>query len=226
MARKLYVDPYSSDPILTKRLNHVAWVMFSARMAVDTAMMAVPGSMLITATEFTDDLVYQTPKADLVLLVEKKLGTFGMPKEEIAAFSHNSAIPLSLQVSAVHQLERLGAIPGRRAAAVALGNVMTEYQARFLVTSLSMLTQWNQQRSPITKIQVAGVLVAHDQNGAAIMPAPVDYVSWTSRIAGFATNPQVLGAQNRVLWITGKITPLAQQQLMANGWTLQAGSQL
>jgi hypothetical protein len=200
--------------------------MFSARMAVDTAMMAVPGSMLITATEFTDDLVYQTPKGDLVLLVEKKLNSFGLSKEEIAAFSHNSAIPLSLQVSAVHQLEGLGAIPGRRAAAVALGNVMTEYQARFLVTSLSMLAQWNQQRSPITKIQLAGVLVAHDQNGAAIMPAPVDYVSWTPRIAGFATNPQLLGTQNRVLWITGKITPLAQQQLTANGWTLQAGSQL
>jgi hypothetical protein len=226
LARKLHVDPYSSDPILTKRLNHVAWVMFSARMAVDTAMMAVPGSMLITATEFTDDLVYQTPKGDLVLLVEKKLSRFGLSKEEIAAFSHNSAIPLSLQVSAVHQLEGLGAIPGRRAAAVALGNVMTEYQARFLVTSLSMLTHWNQQRSPITKIQLAGVLVAHDQNGAAIMPAPVDYVSWTPRIAGFATNPQLVGTQDRVLWITGKITPLAQQQLTANGWTLQAGSQL
>jgi hypothetical protein len=226
LARKLHVDPYSSDPILTKRLNHVAYVMFSARMAVKTAMMAVPGSILITATEFTDDLVYQTPRGDLILLVEKKLGSFGLSKEEIAAFSHNSSIPLSLQVTAVHQLEGLRAIPGRRAAAVALANVMTEYQARFLVTSLGMLGQWNEQRSPISKIQVAGVLVAHDQNGAAIMPAPVDYVSWTPRIAGFATNPQLLGIRNRVLWITGKMTPLAQQQLTANGWTVQAGSQL
>jgi hypothetical protein len=188
--------------------------------------MAVPGSILITGTEFTDDLVYQTPKGDLILLVEKKLTSFGLSKPEIAAFSHNSAIPLSLQVSAVHQLEGLGPIPGRRAAAVTLGNVMTEYQARFLVTSLSMLGQWNAQRSPITKIQLAGVLVGRDQNGAAIMPAPVDYVSWTPRIAGFATNPQLLGMQNRVIWISGKMTPLAQQQLIENGWTLQQGSQL
>jgi hypothetical protein len=109
---------------------------------------------------------------------------------------------------------------------VAIGNVMTEYQARFLVTSLSMLGQWSQQRSPITRIRVPGVLVARDQNGTSIMPAPVDYVSWTPRIAGFATNPQLLGMQNRVLWITGKMTPQARQQLAANGWTLQEGAQL
>jgi hypothetical protein len=116
LAKKLHVDPYSSDPILTKRLNHVAWVMFSARLMVDTAMsVAVPGSMLITGVEFTDDLVYQTPKADLVLLVEKKLRKMGFSDAEISAFSHNSAIPLSLQVTAVHNLESLGPISGRRA---------------------------------------------------------------------------------------------------------------
>ena len=226
LARKLHVDPYSSDPILTKRLNHVAWVMFSARMMINTAMMAVPGSIIITSAEFANDLVYETPRGDLILLVEKKLASFGLSKAEISAFSHNAAIPLSLQVTAMHELEGLGAIPGRRAAAVALGNVMTEYQARFLVSSLSMLAQWSQQRAPITKIKAPGVLIGYDQNGTVIMPAPVDYVSWTPRIAGFATDPQLLGSQSRVLWITGKMTPLASQQLTANGWTLQQGPQL
>jgi hypothetical protein len=222
LARKLHVDPYTSDPILKKKLNKVAWVMFSARLMVNTA---ISGSMLITGVEFTDDLVYQTPQGDLIILVEKKLQNIGLSKEEIAAFSHNSAIPLSLQVAAVHDLEGLGDIPGRRAAAVALGNVMTEYQARFLVTSLGMLAQWSQQKSPISGIQVPGVLVARDQNGTVIMPAPVDYISWTQRIAGFATDPQLLGLRNRVLWTTGKMTPLARQQLVTNGWTLREGTQ-
>jgi len=35
----------------------------------------------------------------------------------------------------------------------------------------------------------------------------------------------LLGLQNRVLWITGKMTPLARQQLIANGWTLRQGLQ-
>ncbi|HJU11494.1 MAG TPA: hypothetical protein VJ728_11485 [Candidatus Binataceae bacterium] len=224
LARKLHVDPYSSDPILTKKLNHVAWIMFTAHMMVDTAMsVAVPGSMLITGVQVTDDLIYQTPKADLILLVERKLRHIGLSSTEIAAFSHNNAIPLSLQVAAVRDLETLGPIRGRRSAAVALSNVVTEYQARFLVTSLRMLVQWSQQNSQIARIQVRGVLIGRDQDGTVIMPAPVDYVSWTPRIAGFATDPELLGLQNRVLWITGKMTPLARQQLTSNGWTLREG---
>jgi hypothetical protein len=223
LAHKLHVDPYSSDPILTKKLNHAAWVMFSARMTVDAAMMAVPGSMIISGVEITNDLVYQTPRADLIILVQKKLKSFGLSQEEIVAFSTNTAIPLSLQVDAVKDLEALGNIPGRRAAAVDLGNMMTEYQARFLVTSLHMFHQWSQQQSPITGIKAPGVLIARDQNGTVILPAPVDYLSWTPRIAGFATDPQFMAMHNRVLWITGKMTPLAHQQLTANGWNVREG---
>jgi hypothetical protein len=227
LARKLHVDPYSSDPILTKELNHMAWVMFSARVMVDTAVsVAVPSSMLITGVEFTDDLIYQTPKGDLILLVQKKLKNIGLSQEEIAAFTHNDAIPLSLQVTAVHTLETLGNIPGRRATAVALSGVITEYQARFIVTSLQMLAQWGQQNSPITSVRMIGPLLARDQKGTAVMPAPVDYISWTPRIAGFTTDPQLLSLQKRMLWTTGKMTPLARQQLVANGWTLREGAQL
>jgi hypothetical protein len=223
LAYKLHVDPYSSDPILTKKLNHAAWVMFSARMTVDAAMMAVPGSIIISGVEITNDLVYQTPRADLIILVQKKLKNFGLSQEEIVTFSTNTAIPLSLQVTAIKDLEALGDIQGRRAAAIAIGNMLTEYQARFLVTSLHMLAHWSQQNSPITRIQVPGVIVARDQNGTTILPAPVDYLSWTQRIAGFGTDPQFLGMQNRVIWITGQLTPLARQQLTANGWSVRQG---
>ena len=225
LAHKLHVDPYSSDPILTKKLNHAAWVMFSARMTVDAAMMVVPGSMIISGVEITNDLVYQTPRADLIILVQKKLKNLGLSQEEIVAFTSNNAIPLSLQVTAVKDLEALGDIPGRRAAAVDLGNMMTEYQARFIVSSLHMLAQWSQQRSHITRIQAPGVLVARDQNGASILPAPVDYLSWTERIAGFATDPELMRLRHRVLWIPGKMTPLARQQLAANGWSVREGEQ-
>ncbi len=225
LARKLHVDPYSSDPILTKKLNSVAWVMFSARLTVDAAMMAVPASIVITGVEFTDDLVYQKPKGDLIIFVQNKLKNMGLSQADIASFISNSAIPLSLQVSVVKDLEGLGDIPGRSASAVALGDVMTEYQARFLATSLRMLKQWGQQKSPIREIQVPGVLVARDQNGSVIVPAPVDYVSWTPRIAGFVTAPAMLGLRHRVLWIPAKMTPLARQQLQSNGWSIHESAQ-
>jgi hypothetical protein len=59
----------------------------------------------------------------------------------------------------------LGPIPGCRAAAVELSNVMTVYQALFLVTSLRMLDQWSHQNSPVNRIQVRGVLAGHARAG-------------------------------------------------------------
>ena len=226
LARKLHVDPYTTNPILKEKLNQMAWVMFSARVGVNAAVsVAVPGSMIITGVEFTNDLVYSTPKGDLVLLVEKKLKEMGCSEAEIAAFSHNAAISLSLQVSAVNDLESFGDIPGRRRVAVALGNVLTEYQAQFYVISIRMLAQWSQQKAPITNLGAPSVLIARDQNNTVILPAPVDYVSWTPRIAGFVTTPVLLAQQNRVLWIPAGMTPLAQQQLTGNGWTLHQSAQ-
>ena len=225
LARKLHVDPYTSNPILTKKLNKAAWIMFSARITVDAAMMAVPASIAISGVEFTNDLVYQTPKADLVLMVQNQLQNMGLSSVEVAGFTTNTAIPLSLQVTAIKDLQALGDIQGRHSTAVAIGNVMTEYQARFLVSSLHMFVQWGQQHSPITRIQNFGVLVGTDQNGTTIVPAPIDYLSWTQRVAGFATDPTLLAMPNRVLLIPPRMTQLAQQQLPANGWSVRSTAQ-
>jgi len=226
LAKKLNVDPYTTNPVLKEKLNSTAWVMFSARLAVNTAVsVAVPGSMIITGVEFTNDLVYSTPKGDLILQVEKKLQDMGCSQAEISTFTHNTAIPLSLQVSAVTDLESLSSIPGRREVAVALSNVLTEYQARFFVTSIRMLAQWSQQKAAIANLGAPSVVIARDQNNTVILPAPVDYVSWTPRIAGFVTTPALLALQNRVLWIPAGMTPLTQQQLTANGWTVHQSAQ-
>ena len=225
LARRLHVDPYTSNPILTRKLNKAAWIMFSARITVDAAMMAVPASIAISGVEFTNDLVYQTPKADLVLLVQNQLQNIGLSSVEIAAFTTNAAIPLSLQVSAVKDLQALGDIQGRHAAAVEIGNLLTEYQARFMVSSLRVLVQWGQKHSPITLIQNFGVLVGTDQNGTTVVPGPIDYLSWTPRIAGFATDRALLALPNRALLISPKMTPLARQQLSANGWSVRSGAQ-
>ena len=88
-----------------------------------------------------------------------------------------------------------------------------------------MMAAWSKQKSPLTGIAVPGPLIARDQKNDVIMTAPVDYVSWTPRIAGFATNSALLGLKNRVLWIPAKMTPLARQQLMGNGWSLQMSQQ-
>ena len=221
LAKKLGVDPYTSNPILAKKLDEIAWVSFAARLAVSTAIsVAVPGSMIITGLTTTDNLVWDTPRGDLIVRVETKLQEMNVPREQISAFSHNPAIPLSLQVAVVENLSRLAEVPGRGDVVVLMSSVMMESQARFLATSVRMLAAYHEKQKPITAVAAPGPLVGRDQEGALILPAPVDYVSWTERVAQFAQS-STLAAPQRSIWLTGKISPRASKEMTKLGWMLQ-----
>ena len=50
-----------------------------------------------------------------------------------------------------------------------------------------------------------------------MVPAVVDYVSWTERVAGFATRPD-LAAADRQIWIAGRLSARARQELSRLHW--------
>ncbi len=67
LARSVGVDPYTTNPILAKKLTDMAWVAFSARFTIQTAMsVLVPGSIALSAVTITNSTVYDTPPGDLV----------------------------------------------------------------------------------------------------------------------------------------------------------------
>ena len=51
------------------------------------------------------------------------------------------------------------------------------------------------------------------------MPAPVDYVSWTERIGGFAQRPDLKAARHGI-WLTGRISDIAERGFLGLGWKL------
>jgi hypothetical protein len=179
--------------------------------------------MIITGVRAADDLVWDKPRGDLIVWVETHLEKMNISKEQIASFTHNPAIPLSLQVAVVENLERLGNLPERDDVIALISAALTEYQTRFIATSLRMLAEYHENKAHITNIAALGPLAGRDQSGTLILAAPVDFVSWTPRIATFGKNPDFLAVPNRVLWITGKMSPLARQQFIANGWKIHEG---
>ena len=73
LAKGLAVDPYTTNPVLSKKLTDTAWVAFSGRLGVNLLVSAfVPGSTAISGLSFTHDLVYDTPAADLIVLNAKR----------------------------------------------------------------------------------------------------------------------------------------------------------
>ncbi len=227
LAKKLGVDPYTTNPVLAKKLDEIATTAFRARVGVNTAISVfVPASIILTGVRTMDNLVWDTPRGDLIVRVETKLREMKVPPEQVSAFMHNPAIPLSLQVAVVENLGRLAEVQGRGDVVWLAGNVETESQARFLATSVRMLANYHEKQKPITAMAAPGPLVARDQEGALILPAPVDYLSWTERVASFAKNPSFVAMPQRTLWIAGQMSPRAKKEFAANGWTVYEGKDL
>ncbi len=227
LAKKLGVALYTSNPILAKKLDEIASVAFYGRVGVNTAIsVAVPASMIITGVRTVDNLVWDTPRGDLIVRVDTKLQELKVPPEQAGLFTHNPALPLSLQVAVVENLSRLTEVSGRADVVGLLGSVTTESQARFLATAVCMLADYHEKKKPLTALAAPGLLIARDREGTLLLPAPVDYVSWTERVASFAKNPEFLAIPQRTLWITGKLSPRAKKELEATGWTVHEGIEL
>src|SRR5262245_14365096 len=67
LAKRLGVDPYTTNHVLAAKLDDIAWVTFSGRLGVSVVeTIVVPFSFALTATSATNDLVWDTKPADLL----------------------------------------------------------------------------------------------------------------------------------------------------------------
>jgi hypothetical protein len=66
--------------------------------------------------------------------------------------------------------------------------------------------------TPIARVRVAGTVLGETADGTLVVPAAVDYVSWTERVANFAERPDITGAKARRLWLAGKVSPRTRQE--------------
>jgi hypothetical protein len=226
LAKRLHVDPYTTNPILSKQLDEFAVVAFRAHVTVTTTMSVfVPGSMAITATRMVSHWVWDTPKADLIVHNQKRLEEMNVPAEAIKAFMHNQAFPLSVQTAFVEDLGRLSKVPGAINVVALAGTADSEDQARFLADTLDMLATYNQSHTPLAQVVARGTIVGRDRAGVIVVPAPVDYASWTRRTSYFANRPD-LTVPKRGVWLSGQMSPLAKKNFQALSWAVNERTKL
>jgi len=220
LAKKLHVDPYTTNPVLSKQLDDFALTAFRAHVGVTTTMSVfIPGSIAITATRVVSSWVWDTPKADLIVRDEKALQGLSVPETTIKKFMRNPVFPLSVQTAFINNLERLSGVPGSINAVTLASTVESEEQARFLTDAVGMLARYNQRETPITRLLVRRAILGKDRNGAIVVEAPVDYVSWTELVSSFAHQSD-LAAASRTIWLTGQLSPLSRKNFRSLGWTI------
>jgi len=157
-------------------------------------------------------------------LNEQKLRDMGLHDGVVRAMMNNPWYSLSVLTVYVNALERLQGVKGRDEVTKLAAGVATEDQARFIAESLQMLAHYHQTIAPLSTVAGSGPIVARDSGKAVVVPAPVDYVAWTERVAEFARRPD-LKAQQRGVWLTGEVSSRARREFTAAGWTVHEGVQ-
>ena len=96
LAKSLGVDPYTSNPVLSKKLTDMAWVAFSGRFGIQAAMSVfVPGSTVMSAVTITNSSVYDTPPGDLINAAQAIFAQTGASDAQVQALLKNSQYTLS-----------------------------------------------------------------------------------------------------------------------------------
>ena len=94
LAKQLHVDPYTTNPILSKQLDDFALRAFRAHIDVTTTMAVfIPSSTANTATRIVSTWVWDTPRSDLIVMNQNKLKDLHGPEQNVKVFMRNPAFP-------------------------------------------------------------------------------------------------------------------------------------
>jgi hypothetical protein len=223
LAKYLGVDPYTTNPALSQKLDGAAWAVWGGEFGPDQVIGFVPGGFALRFTrDWVSDLVWDMTPGDLRVRMEGQLKGLGVEQEPIDRFLRQKWFTNTIRLALADSLVALGPGPGRPDVIAWALTAESETQARFMAGSVAILARHHQTARPVARVRVDRTVLGETADGAVVVPAAVDYVSWTERVATFAGRPD-LRVKDRRLWLAGTLSPRARQELTARGWTITEG---
>jgi len=220
LAKSLGVDPYTSNEVLSEKLTSAAWVAFSGRFIIQTATsILVPYSMAMSAVTITNSSIYDTPPGDLINNATVIFGATGASDAQVQGLVQNKQYTLTVLTELALAIQRLQGVQGLDSIVIFAAAARTQDECRFVAGATNMLARYHEAVAPIAQVTAPGPILARTADGTLVLPAPVDYVAWLERVA-LASNRPDLQAPERVFFVSGRLTPLAQKELSKRGWKL------
>ena len=229
LAKKLGVDVYSTNKVLQKELNGLAWATSLGSLTVSAALAPVggPAVMAVTLTRTAQqlsDVISQYPPQRLRQINEQKLQAMGIPADVRTRFlDHPFYTPTQTTIIA-GSLEALSGAKGRDAFLRYALSADNEEAANFFQYMAEILRGCQAKVSPVQDIKVFGPLVfAKTAGGSVISPLPLDYAIWTERAgqrvpdAMRAYKAQNPGMKKCEFWLTGTASQTAKDEAGKNG---------
>ena len=218
LAKGLGVDPYTTNPILSKKLSDMAWVAFSGRFGIQAAMsVLVPYSMAMSAVTITNTTVYDTPQGDLINKDQAIFAETGASEAQVQALMNNKQYSLSVLTALAQGLQRLQGVNGLASIVDFAAAAKTQDETRFVAGSVNILARYHESVAPIAVTTAPGPIIGRTTNGTLVIPAAVDYVAWTERTSRMAQRDD-FKAPDRTTWLSGQMSTRARKEFTARGW--------
>ncbi len=228
LARRLDVDPHTTNPLLSAQLDELAWSGLAGRAGFSVAL-GTTGALaeVASVTGRLNRLVWELTPMQIRDHNERVLSEAGFSGLEARAFLRNGAFHPSLQLDFCAAISELAQVDGRWALIELATEAQDEVEARFLVNFLHMLLQYQRDTGAVvTAIETgAEMLWARTSADGVVLLAPVDYLSATPWLEKLVADSEwrSQAAQQPRMRVAGLVSPTAMTLLQRNGWAIDAG---
>jgi hypothetical protein len=220
LAKSMGIDPYTGNRLVQQRLEELAWTSVAGAVPVSVATSAVSGvaGTMLKVTRRLDSLVWDLSPEEIKEKLEPRLIARGNSPELARSFLRNTTFTPTLQLLFVDALERLGAVEGEEGLLRIASGARSEAHAWFLIQQLRMIRRHAGNDDPVREVvALEQSVVARLASGRRVLALPVDYFSWTTRIAELAERGD-RNAGPRELIVSGIVSPAAASAARELGW--------
>ena len=232
IALQMGIDPYSTNTVLQKQLDDVAWASWAGGFTFSVATFPISGPVgaALTVTNLNstvEDLLREKSPSELEQINRATFRAMGASASDIERILHGGAFtPTEFTTFAVH-LKSLNGVANRGAfVKVAAQKSTTEADALFCVYTAALMDQIN-QKTPIARIVRLGDFpICGAKDGAIIVALQWDYAAWTPGAASFTNEVQKFtgkSGQNAHVFVglSGEVSPRLRQELEKRGMIVQ-----
>jgi len=232
VAVSLGVDPYTTNSVLRKELDGIAWATFAGGATFSVATLPVGGAagLGLTVTGMSSSmnqlLVEKSPE-DLKAYNRQSLIAMGASGSEADRLLGNPAYTPTQQTAFVLNMKSLDGVANRKAFIRLAGmNSSADADAIFCVQTAAMLGKLHQE-IPLARIETIGDFpIAVAKDGTIVVALQWDYAAWTSGAADFSQAAQKFAGQaprNKkvVVALSGQTSERLRHELETRGIQLQ-----
>jgi hypothetical protein len=226
------IDPYTTNTVLQKQLDDLAWASWAGGFTFSVATLPISGAAgaALTVTNLNstvEDLLREKSPSELEQINRATFRAMGASASDVERILHGGAFtPTQTTTFAVH-LKALKGVANRGAfVKAAAQKCTTEADALFCVYTAALMNQIH-QKTPIARIVMLRdfpICVAKD--GTTIVALQWDYAAWTSGAASFTNDVQKLAGKSGqsahvFVDLSGEVSQRLREELEKRGMSVQ-----